>query len=242
MDKQKVYKCLKIAQSWVLPPLCLLCGARGEDSGLCAGCLGDLPRLSHACSTCALPITDGDLCGPCANRLPIQDEAIALFHYASPIDMLIRRLKFEGDLACARLLGLLMAAGLGMRGVSLPDCLVPVPLHRRRLAVRGFNQALELARPIAGALEIPLDYTCCRRVRATTEQSGLSADARRVNLHDAFAVSGCPANDVAIIDDVMTTGQTIDALAHALKAAGVARVRVWVCARASDLGRSRPLW
>lgn len=166
----------------------------------------------------------------------MRDEAIAVFDYAPPIDALIQRAKFSGDLACARLLGLLMAEGIRRRQPSLPQTLIPVPLHRGRLATRGYNQALELARPIARALRLPIEPACVARVRATAEQTGLSAKARGDNLRDAFAVRHRDRNrigdDVAIIDDVMTTGHTVDALADAMKQSGVRRVRVWVCARA----------
>lgn len=232
MDNSIVYKWLQIAQSWLLPPICLLCGARGEEDGLCAGCRAGLPWQSNACIACALPLASGEWCGRCLDHRPLHDEACAAFDYAYPVDALIRRLKFNGDLACARLLGLLMAERLRRWLPSLPEAVVPVPLHRARLARRGYNQALELARPVAAALGLPIDYACCARVRATLEQTGLSAVARRENLRAAFAADYCPGRDIAIVDDVMTTGHTVDALVRVLRQAGVERVRVWVCARA----------
>lgn len=157
-----------------------------------------------------------------------------MFDYASPVDHLIHRLKFRGALACGRLLGTLLATGLADRvRDDLPQCIVPVPLHRSRLAVRGYNQAMELARPVARRLGVPLDPYCCTRRRATMEQSALDAADRAANLRGAFVVSRCPGDDIAIIDDVMTTGHTVAALALALRQAGVGRIRVWVCARAA---------
>ncbi len=236
MDIPIINKWLQIAQSWLLPPICLLCGVRGEDSGLCAACRAELPWQSNACIACALPLARGELCGQCLQRRPSRDESFAVFDYAPPIDALIQRVKFNGDLACARLLGHLMVEGIQRRQPSLPRALIPVPLHRGRLASRGYNQALELARPIARALHLPIEYACVTRIRATAEQSGLGAAARGDNLRDAFVVRHRDGNrigdDVAIIDDVMTTGHTVDALAGVLKRAGVRHVRVWVCARA----------
>jgi ComF family protein len=228
----KVYEWLIIAQSWLLPPFCLLCDARGEACGLCAGCRAELPWQTNACVGCALPLAGGTVCGHCLERKPVRDEVLAVFDYAPPVDTLIQRAKFGGDLACARLLGLLMAEGIMRRSPSLPAVLVPVPLHRGRLATRGYNQALELARPVARALRVPIDPACCTRVRATAGQPGLNAAARGENLRGAFAAGGRPADDIAIIDDVMTTGHTVDALARVLKHAGATRVRVWICARA----------
>ncbi len=233
VDKSKVNKWLQSVQSWLLPPVCVLCGDQGEDCGLCAGCRAGLPWQSNACTTCALPLAIGELCGRCLDRRPRHDEAVAVFKFEPPVDALIRRLKFGGDLACARLLGLLMAEGIGRRSGPLPEAIVPVPLHRARLATRGYNQALELARPVAAMLGLPIDHACCARIRATAEQTGLSAAARSENLRNAFVADYLPAGDIAIVDDVMTTGHTVDALVRVMRQAGVARVRVWVCARAT---------
>jgi ComF family protein len=237
VDKSIVNNWLQTIQSWLLPPICVLCGARGEDCGLCAGCRAGLPWQANACTACALPLASGDLCGQCLRHPPVRDETVAIFGYAPPVDALVRRIKFNGDLACVRLLGLLMAEGVlrrlpGMPDVHVPDLIVPVPLHRSRLAKRGYNQAAELARPLARILGVPLDIAGCVRKRATAEQSGLDAAARALNLRDAFAARRRFPADIAIVDDVMTTGHTVDALARVLKQAGADRVRVWVCARA----------
>ncbi|HEY0504336.1 MAG TPA: ComF family protein, partial [Lysobacter sp.] len=151
--------------------------------------------------------------------------------YAAPIDRLLLRFKFHHHLAAGGLLAQLMAQALA--SAPRPDALMAVPLHRARLRRRGYDQALELARPLARALQLPLRDDLLRRVRATPAQSRLDAGARRRNLRDAFAVRGgveLPAH-VALVDDVMTTGATVHAAAAALHRAGVARVDAWVCAR-----------
>ncbi len=140
-------------------------------------------------------------------------------------------MKFHGDLASARLLAALMARSLA--GAERPQALVPVPLHGSRLRVRGYDQALELARPLALALRLPLRDDLLLRRRATAAQSTLDVESRRRNMRNAFAAHAdavLPAH-VAVIDDVMTTGATARAAASALRRAGVARVDVWVCAR-----------
>lgn len=233
VNRQKIYNWLKAIQYDCLPPICRLCGGRGLSCGLCTGCISELPWQPPSCTSCALPLAAGSLCGRCARSRPRHEQAVAIFEYAPPIDALIQRVKFNDDLCSARLLGMLMAEGIRRRGAALPELLIPVPLHPRRFAQRGYNQATELTRPIARMLRLPVDQTCCIRIRETVAQSGLSAAERRTNLQNAFAARYRAAGDVAIVDDVMTTGTTVDALVLALQRAGVERVRVWVCARAS---------
>ncbi|RPE80004.1 ComF family protein [Vulcaniibacterium tengchongense] len=216
------------------PPRCLLCAEPGEAGrDLCRACHAALPFAGPACVRCALPLpAPAELCGACLRRPPPQASAHAAFVYAFPLDRLLPRAKFHGDLAGARLLAQLMAPRFA--AAERPQALLPVPLHRSRLRRRGYDQALELARPLARALELPLRDDLLRRVRATAAQSRLDAAARRRNLRGAFAVrAGVPLPaHVAVFDDVMTTGATVHAAARALRRAGVARVDVWVCARA----------
>ncbi|MBI3772328.1 MAG: ComF family protein [Gammaproteobacteria bacterium] len=228
-----VDKWLKNTHEWLLPPTCVLChgpGAAGRD--LCPGCEADLPYLKTACQHCAMPLPVAGTCGACQQDPPPFATTRALFHYREPVDHLIQRLKFNRKLYVARLLGDLLAQQLA--GVwPRPDAIIPVPLHPLRLRQRGFNQALELARPVAEALSVPLLAQACRRERDTPAQSGLDAVARHRNLKGAFKVD--PALDtrhVALVDDVMTTGSTVAVLAQALRRAGVARIDVWVVARA----------
>ena len=215
------------------PSHCLACGGRGADGrDLCRACLAGLPWLRHACPTCALPLpTPGSVCGECL-RLPTPLDAVhAAFVYAAPLDRLLPRFKFHGDLAAGRLLAALMCEA----APSLPPdaAIAPVPLHRKRLRMRGYDQALELAKPLARVLDIPLRDDLLRRTRITAAQSRLHADQRKRNLSNAFEVDSETASPscVVLVDDVMTTGATLHAAAKALRKAGVARVEAWVCAR-----------
>lgn len=143
---------------------------------------------------------------------------------------MIRRLKFHATLPLAEVLALGLIAAL--RGSTHPDVVLPMPLARLRLRQRGFNQSLEIARPLARALALDLDLSACRRLRDTREQSGLSLAARRGNLRGAFECDAQVAGaHVAVVDDVMTSGTTLDELAHTLKRAGARRVTAWVVAR-----------
>jgi len=225
------------------PTRCLACGEPGGEAwDLCPACAAALPWAGAGCARCALPlplprpagaggVPAAQVCGACLAQPPPLDAVHAACLYLAPLDRLLPRFKFHEDLAAGRLLAQLMVEAFA--SLELPDALVPVPLHRARLRRRGYDQALELAKPLARALHIPLRADALLRVRATAPQSERDAAARRRNVHDAFAVragAALPAH-VALVDDVMTTGATLHAAARALRRAGVARVDAWVCAR-----------
>lgn len=218
----------------LFPPHCRLCGDPAAAAfRLCRPCEQDLPWLGSTCSRCARPVPASATCGRCQRRPPAFDQATALFHYRPPVDYLLKRLKFSGELAIAPLLADLLAESLSTGAIPLPDALVPVPLHRGRLRERGFNQATLLAARLGRQLGLPVATQLCARRRATEPQSLLSPAARRLNLRRAFAVCDRPPAHVAIVDDVMTTGHTAGELARTLKQAGAQRVDVWVIARAA---------
>jgi len=172
------------------------------------------------------------VCGRCGDRPPFAATRAA-YLYAPPLDRLVQELKFAGRLGHARLLGELLAAHLQAVGTPPPEMVIPVPLHPRRLRTRGYNQARELARPVARRLDVPLCAHAARRLRDTAAQSDLDAAARRRNVRGAFAVdAGVAGRRVALVDDVVTTGNTVTELARALVAAGAERVEVWCLARA----------
>lgn len=218
---------------FVLPHRCLLCGVGGADGlDLCRDCTAELPRNRICCARCALPLPEpAALCGRCQRRPPPWDAAFVPFRYAWPLDRLESRFKFGGGLAAGRVLSTLWLRHLdGIR----PGVIVPVPLHRARLRQRGYNQALELARPLARALGVPVYRAGLQRVRATTAQTELGALARRRNLRGAFAANRNVAwpEHVILLDDVMTTGATLAECSRALRRAGVKRIDVWALARA----------
>lgn len=220
----------------LLPPYCLLCGQRGDDSrDLCAGCASDLPRNPTCCPRCALPLqTPAPICGECLDREPPFASAWIPFVYAHPLDLLMTRFKFGRQLAAGRVLSQFWIDRFDVDRPDLPAALIPVPLHPSRLRERGYNQALELARPLSRAFGVPSLCNLLKRDRATAAQSNLDASQRRKNLRKAFVVlddTSLPAH-VALIDDVMTTGATARECARVLRRAGVERVDVWALARA----------
>lgn len=224
----------KRVQQWLLPLRCLLCGAAGAHGiDLCADCVAELPRNNVCCARCALPLAAAaTLCGECQRRPPAWDAAWAPFRYAWPLDRLESRYKFGRDLAAGKVLTTLWLAE--PRPIGMPDLILPVPLHQGRLRQRGYNQALELARPLARALGVPIQHAALQRLRATPAQTELDAVDRRHNVRGAFTLRTgiqLPPH-VAIVDDVMTTGATLAECARVLRRAGVRRVDVWAMARA----------
>lgn len=226
---------LRHAAQWLFPPRCPVCReAVATDSGLCPACTARLPWQGPACRSCALPFPSADVdlcCGACRRRPPPLERIHAAFAYGFPVDRLLPRFKFHRDLACGRLLADWMAAACA--DAPRPEALVPVPLHANRLRTRGYDQALELAKPLARRLDVPLRTDLLRRLRDTRAQSALDRAHRRGNLRGAFVAvaSAHMPGHVALVDDVMTTGATLHAAAHALRRAGVGRVDAWLCAR-----------
>jgi ComF family protein len=158
------------------------------------------------------------------------------FRYTYPLDQLIRAFKYRGILSYGRVLGSLLADRLSSRQGTMPELIVPVPLHPSRHRERGFNQASELARPVSQCLNVPFDERLCRRIRATVDQTELDARSRRQNVRGAFEVAGKTAlRHVAVLDDVLTTGSTANEIARMLMRAGVETVEIWAVARAQSV-------
>ena len=195
--------------------------------------------LPQYCLVCSMPCRY-DICSQCAEQLPwldhkqCYDNTFAVFRYAPPIEEFLVALKFHYDLVYARVLGEYLADRLLRQWQGeWPEWIVPVPLHRRRLRERGFNQALEIAKTVSKRLQLPIAKRACQRVRHTQAQSSLPAKARGPNVKNCFTVSQhFSAQHVVILDDVLTTGNTVGELAKALHNQGVNRVDVWCVARA----------
>ena len=220
-----------LPRAW--PHACLLCGAAGCDAALCAPCMKDLPALPPVCPVCASPALDGAVCGACLRHPPQVAATLAACTYAFPLDRLVQALKYGRTLAVAVLLADAICAALSRRDNSpRPELLVPMPLSRPRQRERGFNQAAEIARVVARRTGIPLCHALARPVDRPA-QAGLPWRERHRNVRGAFAcTTPVTGRHLALVDDVMTTGATIEAAAGALRAAGAARVDAWVVARA----------
>lgn len=234
---------LQKTAAWLLPNACLLCLQKITDSAakLCANCQANLPWQPMACRMCAYPLTvntvdviNPSVCGQCLQNPPPFEFTYSALQYEKPVDHWVLGLKFSRQLVCAKLLADLLLLRLPYQTDSpdKPELIIPMPLHPQRLRERGYNQALEIARPLAKKLRIPLALKVCQRVIATAPQASIPAEERRKNVKQAFQVSpDLKARHVAIVDDVVTTGSTVTELTRALREAGVKRVDVWCCAR-----------
>ena len=213
----------------------MLCGhAAGCLPNLCDDCHQDLPGLGSGCRYCARVLPQPGICPHCLKQQPAFNTTVGAHRYDGAIRYLVTRAKFHTDLAALRTLGELLARKLLRTTLQQPDALVPVPLHPARLRERGYNQATEVARLLSKRLSVPLLNNRCYRVRMTVPQSELRGiKRRRRNVRDAFALrAGIPvAGSVAIVDDVMTTGMTVNEVARCLKRNGCEHVQVWIVSR-----------
>jgi ComF family protein len=221
-----------------VPANCALCGAASQSRCLCAACDESLPRLPVLqCRRCALPLTTGEICGTCLSAPPAYDGVAAAFVYAFPVDALVQKYKYAPDLSLAAVLGRL----LGITPCGDVDAIVAMPLGASRLRVRGFNQAHELARVAARLRGLPLLARACRKVGETPPQASLPWKERAANVRGSFVCDEkLSGRRVAIVDDVMTTGATVNELARVLKRAGARSVHVWVLARTLPHSHSSP--
>ena len=220
---------LKNTQNWFQKYAfcCYLCHDNTtSDQLICDLCWRDL-------------MTDDD--GQVCDGLPedVIDYSLSLSGYRFPLDRLLLSLKYREKIILARELGSRLASKVRQADLTLPDCIVPVPLHPGRLMLRGFNQALEISRQLSRELQIPLRYRGIRRKRWTRPQFQLKRHERRDNMKDAFQVTALPpASSVVIVDDIVTTGETARELARVLRSAGASEVGLWTCARADSAENS----
>ena len=224
-------------QNLLFPGFCLVCGSKaagGRD--LCPRCAAGLAYNHNPCGCCALPLPEtsqpGSRCGECQTHQRPYDKVTAPCLYEGEIQRLHQAFKFHRKLSAGRLLSELLCDAVEASNQAAVQLLIPVPLHPSRLRQRGFNQAMEIARIASGRLGIPVDQFCIRRTVATAPQSGLTKKERIANIRGAFVMKRrVAAQHVAIIDDVMTTGMTIEQVARVLRRHGVKRIDAWVVAR-----------
>jgi ComF family protein len=236
--------------SSLFPSRCILCRKTVDrqqinpDIEICIKCESKLPINTRYCQRCALPLPDdlaGDnfstnICGCCIKKSPAFDYSYSLFRYETESITLVHQLKFGGKISYARSISELLSEKLQLevnKTSNKPDCLLPVPLHNSRLRQRGFNQSIEICHVIAKKLNIPIECKAMIRVKQTTAQTGLDAKQRQKNIKGAFELSGkINYKHILIVDDVVTTGSTVNELAILLKKNGVQQVGVLSIARA----------
>ncbi len=235
----------------LLPACCLLCGQRSPNRRLCTGCENDLPRITACCKQCGLPgqLGAAALCAACLRHPPPWDDAVAALVYEYPVDHLVWHFKFHKNLACGQLLAEELVRAVEQKlsqhrgddhrldpdtrepGCEKPDLLIPVPLHFFRRCKRGFNQAELIAAELQRHCGIPVQRRLLSRINHTSAQSGLDRKTRQKNLRNAFHCAPLHGAHVALIDDVLTTGATLQECSRMIKKAGARRISVWVAAR-----------
>ncbi|OGO95513.1 MAG: hypothetical protein A3F41_02290 [Coxiella sp. RIFCSPHIGHO2_12_FULL_44_14] len=218
----------------VWPTACLSCQEITSGEAVCHFCFQEFPWNSISCSQCGLPwdtSINTTRCGTCITHPPAFEMTLAPFLYHPPITQFITQLKFHRQLHYAHFFGTMLAERIA---TPLPQYLIPVPLHPRRLRQRGFNQAVEIAKPLAKRLHIPVALNACYRSKNTAPQTELPAKQRHTNVKNAFTINPLfHAEHVAIIDDVITTGSTVRELSLLLLKHHVSKIDIWCCARAA---------
>ena len=210
-------------------PPCAACSL--APGPICAGCEADFfPAGRRRCGVCAIRVHGVDLvCGRCLASPPSFHRATALADYAPPVDSMVTALKFRARLELASAFGGLLAQRVAVTATAL---VVPVPLAFERLSERGFNQSLQIARTFCRASGARLGADVVRRIRHSPPQQTLALDERRRNIRGAFEMTGDVRRcDVLVVDDVMTSGSTMDEIARLLASAGAAQVHALVVAR-----------
>lgn len=230
---------------FLVPSPCYLCGTPSvADDGLCVRCADDLLAENrterHRCPQCAIRVSEaGQRCAACLRHPPHFDLAVAGQDFQAASRYLIHQFKYRRDPGVLDALMQPLVSSVERaypqrhddRLKDWPDLLIPMPIHPERRRVRGFNQARLIADRVGRCFDLPVHGRAVVRSGSSESQSGLSATDRRKSLKNAFEVRQALPQHVAIVDDVMTTGSSADALAHTLKRSGVQRVSVWVLAR-----------
>lgn len=213
----------------LLPNHCFLCSSPCART-LCDNCWNDLPRPSTRCPRCALPQHSDNLCGECLRKTPSFDRTISGFNYDGLIPQLINQFKHRGH----HRLGVALSHTLGLNLQAMqikPDLLVAVPLHWRNQLRRGYNQAEIIAGALSTQLSLPRAYPLSRQP-GTLHQQQLSRKQRQINIRRSFSSSHpLEGKHLGLVDDVMTTGATVDEISHLLKHQGASEISVLVLAR-----------
>ena len=234
---------------------CVLCGVMSHDGLWCAICDRALPYLDMPhCPICALPSPAGAVCGQCIKHQPLFNCTTAVFGYAFPLDKLIQAMKYGEQLALAHAFAEKMAQRIKnsnfkqgadgkdnpvspLRRDRMPDYVIPMPLHPAKLRERGFNQSMLLAAKVVSELGLELLPDVCQRVRNTPPQSALPWKERKKNMRNAFRCDAdLTGHHVALVDDVLTTGASLNALAEAVQKRGASEISVWVGADVAAFG------
>lgn len=226
-------KLLSISQNLKIPSLCTLCNQFHQGHlALCNFCIDLMTPLGPACQYCAHPLPDAHLliCGHCIKKRPHFDNAYIAYPFEEPLRGLLHQFKYHDGLYLTSFLCHLMMKALPIEAQQA-QCLIPVPMHPKKIKTRGFNQAAVLVNKLSKQINLPCNLFACEKIKDTLPQASLNSNERRRNLKHAFQARPMPYKHVILIDDLLTTGSTANELARTLKKTGVARVDIWCCAR-----------
>ncbi len=212
---------------------CVLCGISHRNAhGLCSDCWLDLPRMAQSCPSCALPLSSHAVCGACSQHPPVCQQITAAFPYSYPIAGLIQQYKYAKQSWRAKTLAQCMWNSPHPTHLAQVNALVGIPMHKSALQERGFNQAHLLGQILAKKANIPVKTHLVQCTRPHTHQAGSNAIARQANIKGIFSTkTNWHKQHILLIDDVMTTGATLNELASTLYQAGAKQVDAWVLAR-----------
>lgn len=222
-----------VTQNLRLPSICALCSQfHRSNLAVCGSCIELLPTLGIACRLCAYPLPDAHhlVCGRCIKSPPHIDRTFVAYRFEEPLRGLLHNFKYYNGLYLSSFLSDLIVQALPDE-LRKPQCLIPVPMHPKRIKLRGFNQSVILTKSVAKKLRLPFDITSCQKTLNTAPQASLDGKQRQKNLRHAFQTKKIPYQHVALIDDLLTTGATANELALTLKNSGVKQVELWCCAR-----------
>lgn len=231
----KLYNSLTQLENWLFPAKCDSCNTTLNNNTInyCSDCIETLPYMPHSCLRCGQPFNGFDnYCGGCLASPPTFDHCFCPFLYEEPISTQIQNLKYYEHPKGASQIANLFIKELNSNNIELPEAILAVPMHARKLRRRGFNHSYELAKRIAKSLDIPLLDNCISKQRDTPRQTTQSLKQRKQNLRGSYALTKkCWQKHVAIIDDVVTTGSTAEEMSKILKKNGVDYIQVWGIAR-----------
>lgn len=224
-----------ITQFFRLPSVCTVCYQYHKGTlAVCEPCQTLLTPLVYFCKYCALPLPNRNflICGQCSQKKPYFDRAMAAYLFEEPLRSLLHEFKYRDGLYLTSFITSLMLKTL-TKDFEKPQCLIPVPMHPKRLQQRGFNHSAEMVKRLGKILDIPYELSLCSKIYNTAPQAGLDGKQRKRNLHNVFSAKANSYRHVMIIDDLITTGSTSNELTRALRKTGIERVEVWSCARAA---------
>jgi len=215
---------------------CLLCELPVQrKQWICRNCEPSLPKNKQACPICAMPVYQNGICGRCLSNPPHFDNSLVPFTFKPPINNLIHQFKYNHQFYACRPLIAELLKSINRSSQALPDVILPIPLHNRRLFKRGFNQSSIIAQTLSRELTLPCKTRILIRLKNTKPQVQLNAKQREKEIKNAFHLrKTCRFEHVALVDDVMTTSQTVNEAAKTLKISGIKKISVWALARNTD--------